>query len=96
MTTATIAFRTATPTITDRTSAAVTIESIYFDKKMNAIIVQCSDKRTRVCKIDRMESIEAARALWVQLKDSLGWSAKFTAAGGFSPDNWFYTFTIAS
>lgn len=77
----------------DRMSAAVTIEAMHFDDVSKSIKVFCSDGNLRECRVNRLPSVEHGRALWKQLQ-SFGkakQAIRFTAAGGFSPDKWFYT-----
>jgi hypothetical protein len=79
----------------DRVSAAVTIEAMHFDDASKSIKVFCSDGNLRECRVNRLPSLEHGRALWRQLQ-AAGAAKKeinFKAAGGFSPDKWFYTFT---
>jgi len=77
----------------DRVSSAVTIEAMHFDDATKSIKVFCSDGNLRECRVNRLPSVEHGRVLWRQLQ-GLGKAkalVKFTAAGGFSPDKWFYT-----
>ena len=85
------AFRT-TRTGADRHSKAVTMMACHYDDKSKSIRVFCSDGYTRQCNIDRLPSIEVGRALWKTLQEygKNGLSVQFVAAGGFSPDRWFY------
>jgi hypothetical protein len=86
------AFNT-TRTGTDKRSAPVLLEAMHFDKKTQSIKAFCSDGNLRECRVERLPSIEAGRALWRQLAD-MGNKKEpitFIAAGGFSADKWFYT-----
>ena len=77
----------------DRTSKAVTIEAMHYDEATKSIKVFCSDGNLRECRINRLPSVEHGRALWRKLQ-AFGKAQQevcFTAAGGFSPDKWFYT-----
>ena len=77
----------------DRVSAQVTIEAMHFDDTTKSIKVFCSDGNLRECRVQRLPSIEHGRVLWRKLQE-IGKSKQavsFKAAGGFSPDKWFYT-----
>jgi hypothetical protein len=77
----------------DRVSAPVKIDAMHFDKVTNSIKVFCSDGNLRECRVSRLTSLDAGRQLWKQLQE-IGKAEKevqFVAAGGFSPDKWFYT-----
>lgn len=77
----------------DRVSAAVTIEAMHFDDATKSIKVFCSDGNLRECRVNRLPSIEHGRQLWRKLQ-AFGKTQQevcFTAAGGFSPDKWFYS-----
>lgn len=77
----------------DRISEAVTIEAMHFDKDTNSIKVFGSDGHLRECRVARLPSVEHGRTLWRKLQE-IGRDKKavrFVAAGGFSPDKWFYT-----
>lgn len=82
----------------DRVSAPVKIEAMHFDDSTKSIKVFCSDGCLRECRINRLPSVEHGRALWRKLQ-AFGKAQQevcFTAAGGFSPDKWFYTATDVS
>ena len=82
----------------DRMSKAVTIEAMHFDDSTKSIKVFCSDGCLRECRVNRLPSVEHGRALWKKLQ-AFGKAQQevcFTAAGGFSPDKWFYTATDVS
>jgi len=77
----------------DRVSHKVLVEAMHFDQASKSIKVFCSDGNLRECRVERLESAEAGRALWRQLQSvgSKKQEVSFKAAGGFSPDKWFYT-----
>jgi hypothetical protein len=77
----------------DRVSASVKIVAMHFDEKLRQIRVIGSDTKIRKCNVDRLPSVEVGRELWKMLAKA-GKEQKevqFVAAGGFSPDVWFYT-----
>jgi methylaspartate ammonia-lyase len=76
----------------DRISTSVKIDAMHFDHKTKSIKVFCSDGNLRECRVERLPSLEIGRALWRQLADigNAGMEVQFKAAGGFSPDKWFY------
>jgi hypothetical protein len=77
----------------DRVSSEVTIEAMHFDDATRSIKVFCSDGNLRECRVQRLPSLEHGRTLWKRLQE-IGKEKKsisFVAAGGFSPDKWFYT-----
>jgi hypothetical protein len=82
----------------DRLSAAVKMTACHFDDKAKAIRVFCDDGLVRQCNIDRLPSIEYARNLWKQIQSAgaAGVQVQFKAAGGFSPDKWFYDFEVVA
>lgn len=77
----------------DRVSGPVKIEAMHFDDVTKSIKVFCSDGNLRECRVNRLPSIEHGRQLWRNLAalGKAGKEVRFTAAGGFSPDKWFYT-----
>ena len=79
----------------DRVSAAVTIEAMHFDDTAKSIKVFCSDGNLRECRVNRLPSVEHGRVLWRQLQAAgkAKQEISFKAAGGFSPDKWFYAFS---
>jgi hypothetical protein len=81
----------------DRTSAPVTISAIHYDEANKAIRVFGSDGNLRTCLVSRLASIEDGRALWTRLQSAgkAHTEVQFVAAGGFSPDRWFYDITTA-
>ena len=76
----------------DRVSSAVTIEAMHFDDKTKSIKVFCSDGNLRECRVERLPSVEHGRTLWRKLQEvgKAKQEISFVAAGGFSPDKWFY------
>jgi hypothetical protein len=79
--------------IEDRMSDPVVLKAIHFDQKTREIRAFGSDGMTRKCKVDRLPSLEEGRALFRKLQE-LGKAQKkfqFIAAGGYSPNVWFYT-----
>ena len=86
------AFNT-TRTGRDRVSAKVTLQAMHFDEKSKSIKVFCSDGQLRECRVERLPSMETGRQLWRKLQEigKNGTEVAFVAAGGFSPDKWFYT-----
>jgi len=79
--------------VADKTSAPVVVSAIHFDEKIRQIQVFCSDGNVRKCNVDRLPTIETGRMLW-KLLQTVGkkqTTVVFKAAGGFSPDTWFYT-----
>lgn len=84
-------FVTARPGAADRLSSPTTMMAATFDEKTREIRVFCQDGHTRRCKVDRLPSINVARNLWKKLTKIGGTKpVVFVAAGGFSPDVWFY------
>ena len=79
----------------ERVSALVTIEAMHFDQATSSIKVFCSDGNLRECRVNRLPSVEHGRVLWRQLQAAgkAKQEISFKAAGGFSPDKWFYAFT---
>ena len=76
----------------DRTSAVVNLKAMHYDEATKSIKVFCDDGKMRECRVARLTNEDAGRVLWKTLqqcgKDGIG--VKFVAAGGFSPDRWFY------
>lgn len=76
----------------DRMSKAVTVEYMHYDEVTKSIKVVGSDGLLRECRTGRLPSIEHGRNLWKKVaragKEKK--SIQFVAAGGFSPDKWFY------
>jgi len=73
-----------------RTSGLVTINNVYFEASTRSIVVYCADNTRRLCRIDRCETIEAARSLYKDAKALEGFDAFFHAAGGNDPRKWFF------
>ena len=90
-------FRTSR-TGADRLSKPVQLIACHFDEKARAIRVFCSDGLTRQCNIERLPSIEHARSLWKALQEAgkNNLPVKLVAAGGFSPDRWFYNIEVVA
>lgn len=96
-------FITATPNAKDKLSAPVGIEMMNFIKSQDktligSIMVWGTDGKARECKIDRLhqnkeQAALIGRALWAKCAKAgkEGTVIRFRAAGGFSPDRWFYT-----
>jgi len=81
-----VAFVTATPAAATKYSAPVTIVTCHYNETTREIKAVGSDGNVRVCKIDRLESIEHARQLWTLLKGvhMAGMEIMFASAGGFT------------
>jgi hypothetical protein len=77
----------------DRKSSPVTMLDARYEEATQSIKIFCSDGKLRECRVERLASKEVARELWTTIQ-KLG-KAKapvtFVAAGGFTPDRWFYT-----
>jgi hypothetical protein len=76
----------------DRKSQPVLMMDARFDETTQSINVYCADGKLRSCRLDRLPSLEAGRALWASIQKA-GKAKKpvtFVAAGGFTPDRWFY------
>lgn len=67
------------------------IVAIHYSDTTREIRVVGEDTNVRVCKIDRLPSIEFARELYSTLKTVKNAQVDicFMAAGNFSPDKWF-------
>ena len=78
--------------VADRISAPTTLNSMYFDQTKRQIIVICNDGKTRKCNVDRLPSRDVANALYKKLQQvgKKQEAVSFVAAGGYSPDTWFY------
>jgi hypothetical protein len=79
----------------DRVSAKVTLQAMHFDETTKSIKVFCSDGNLRECRIERLPTKAQGQKLWRDLQQA-GKDKKevhFKAAGGFSPDKWFYGIT---
>ena len=77
----------------DRTSKAVTIEAMHYDEATKSIKVFCSDGNLRECRTARLPDLEVGRQLWRKLQKAgkEKQEVSFVAAGGLSPDKWFYS-----
>lgn len=86
-------FDTKRPNVADKVSKAVTILAVSANEETREILVFCSDNKTRRCKIDRLAG--EPNELWKRLKEAgkAETEVRFRAAGGFSPDTWFYDFS---
>jgi hypothetical protein len=76
----------------DRMSDAVTMLDARYEEETQTIKIFSSDGKLRECRIERLPSKEHAKALWktIQSAGKAKTPVKFVAAGGFSPDRWFY------
>ncbi len=77
----------------DRKSEPTLMMDARFDETTQSINVYCADGKLRTCRLDRLPDLEAGRALWAAIQKA-GKAKKpvtFVAAGGFTPDRWFYT-----
>ena len=84
-------FNTVAGNVSLRNSGPVKIAGFVFNKDNRSIEVSCSDGNTRLCRIDRCESLEYARGLWTAIKlcSELDKTLVFQAAGGNNPNRWF-------
>lgn len=75
-----------------RLSIPHTIVSGTFDSTMREIQVFTENGKIHRCKVDRLPDAEAGRALWKKLvaAQKKETSIRFKAAGGFSPETWFF------
>jgi len=93
-----VSFRVARPSAAVRSSSAVRVLSLSHAPGAGggSLSVACSDGVSRVCRLDRLPSLEVGRALWrrLQAAGSAGSLVSFSAAGGFSPDRWFFDFAV--
>ena len=80
----------------DRMSAEVKVEYMHFDEVTKSIKVVGSDGNLRECRTERLPSLEHGRLLWKKLAKAGKEKAtvQFVAAGGFSPDKWFYDIEV--
>lgn len=81
----------------DRMSSPVQVEYMHYDEVTKSIKVVGSDGNLRECRTERLPSLEHGRVLWKKLAQAgkNKTSIQFVAAGGFSPDKWFYDFEEA-
>lgn len=76
-----------------RLSDPMQIVAVHYDELTREIRVVGEDANVRVCKIERLKGgLDQARKLWVDLIEAKNSTREiqFMAAGGFSPDKWFY------
>jgi hypothetical protein len=87
-----VQFVTATPSAVVKHSEPMNIVALHYDQSQRQIRAVGADGNVRVCKIDRLQSINHARTLWAMLQGAkrAGTIISFMAAGGFSPDRWFF------
>lgn len=85
------AFKCLVPDAAMKYSEPQAIVAIHYNNATREIRVVGDDTNVRVCKIDRLPSIEFARELYSTLKacKESGEIICFQAAGGFSPNKWF-------
>lgn len=85
------AFKCLVPDAAMKYSEPQKIVAIHYNNTTREIRVVGEDTNVRVCKIDRLPSIEFARELYATLKvcKESGEIICFQAAGGFSPNKWF-------
>jgi hypothetical protein len=96
--TSTSKFLTNSPAEADRESLPVTIAQPMVDAARGAFVIKCSDRdnsgrnRVRTCLYHRLPSEAAIKALEKKLQSAFdkGTPVTFVAAGGNSPDVWFY------
>jgi hypothetical protein len=77
----------------DRVSSLVKIEAMHYDEATSSIKVFGSDGNLRECRVARLPGgLAEGRVLWRKLQGigKAGQEVMFVAAGGFSPDKWFY------
>ena len=76
----------------DRMSDAVTMLDARYEEETQTIKIFSSDGKLRECRVERLPSKDHAKALWkaIQTAGKAKTPVKFVAAGGFSPDRWFY------
>lgn len=78
--------------VKDRVSRVVNVMAIHYDQPTRTIRVFCNDGNVRVCRIDKLTDVNHGRQMWKHLEQCIEnkWPVVFKAAGGFSPDKWFY------
>jgi hypothetical protein len=88
-----VAFSTNNPLAEDRKSKPVVIIEPSFNEVTRTMEILCSDDNKRFCRIDRINSKEALKALNDQIQKAYDNQTRvvFIAAGGNDPDVWFYT-----
>lgn len=92
-----VPFSTSTPEAAVKHSEPCTIVACHFNEATREIRAVGDDTNVRICKIDRLQSIEHARTLWKILQGATneGTLITFMAAGGFNPDRWFFDISKA-
>ena len=85
-------FVTRSPLEDDRLSGEVRINFLEYDEPTRTIVAIGTDGRKRQCRIDNFENTEVLRELTrkLQLAYDENQLVQFIAAGGNSPDIWFY------
>jgi hypothetical protein len=80
-----------------RKSRKHTILSGTLDDLTREIRIYDESSRIHRCKVDRLPSTEAARALWKKLVEAQKkeQEIRFLAAGGNNPELWFYDIEVA-
>jgi hypothetical protein len=86
-----LGFKCANPDASMKYSEPVRILAVHYNKDTREIRAVGDDTNVRVCKIDRLDSIDVARELYATVKAirDAGTIISFQTAGGFSPDRWF-------
>ena len=92
-----VIFSTNNPLGEDRYSDAVKIMELGFNDRTRTIEAECSDKRTRLCRIDRIVDQAVLKQLTKDLQAAYnnGTLVQFIAAGGNDANVWFYNIAIA-
>jgi hypothetical protein len=87
-----VAFSTYNPASEDRKSLPVQIVELAFNERTRSIEVTGSDNRKRQARVDRFANEADLKSLTKRLQSAYdkGTNVSFIAAGGFSPDVWFY------
>lgn len=87
-----VAFSTNNPLGTDRKSLPVTIVEPRFNEFTRSIEIDCSDRKTRQCRIDRFTNEKDLKSLQDRIQKAYDSSAPvvFVAAGGNDPNVYFY------
>lgn len=86
------AFISNNPTEADRVSLPVVISDLKVDAVRGAILVRCSDQRTRTCLYSRLTNEKMIKSLEKSLQNAYdkGTPLQFVAAGGNDTNQWFY------
>lgn len=81
----------------DRMSDAVTMLDARYEEETQTIKIFCTDGKLRECRVERLPSKDHAKALWksIQQHGKAKTEVRFVAAGGFTPDRWFYQIVAA-